>query len=43
MVNDEVFGELDIDSHMSNSFDENDRFFLEKICEKISQEVRMKG
>jgi len=43
VVNGEVLGELDIDSHVLNGFDENDRNFLERICEKISQKVRMKG
>ncbi|MCX7958453.1 MAG: GAF domain-containing protein [Deltaproteobacteria bacterium] len=32
-------GELDIDSHTINAFDENDRIFLEKICDIIVQNI----
>ncbi len=42
IVDGEIFGELDIDSHVLNCFDENDKFLLENICEKISQWVRVK-
>ncbi|MGB9789390.1 MAG: GAF domain-containing protein [Thermotoga caldifontis] len=43
LVNGQVFGELDIDSHVLNSFDETDKDFLEDICKKISQRVMVKG
>lgn len=32
MIGERFIGELDIDSHTLNAFDENDREFLEKIC-----------
>jgi GAF domain-containing protein len=34
--NDELVGELDIDSHTSRPFTEHDRTFLEKVCEIVS-------
>ncbi|MCS7175327.1 GAF domain-containing protein [Pseudothermotoga sp.] len=42
IVNGEVFGEIDIDSHVLNCFDEEDERLLGYICEKISQRVRVK-
>ncbi len=33
----EIVGELDIDSHRINPFTDEDREFLEKICEMISE------
>ncbi len=35
IVDGKVYGELDIDSHELNAFDENDRKLLEWICERI--------
>ncbi|HCZ06806.1 MAG TPA: histidine kinase [Thermotogae bacterium] len=35
MKGDKVLGELDIDSHKLNAFDESDRTFLEWLCEKL--------
>jgi len=37
MKGDKFFGELDIDSHTLNAFDENDKRFLEKICERLAE------
>lgn len=34
--NDEMVGELDIDSHKISPFTEEDDFFLKKICEAVS-------
>jgi GAF domain-containing protein len=35
--NGRIIGELDIDSHALASFDENDRMFLEEICQMVSR------
>ncbi len=32
-------GELDIDSHTINAFDDTDRIFLERICELIANKI----
>jgi len=37
MKDGKFLGELDIDSHTKNAFDEIDKNFLEKICEKIAE------
>jgi len=34
---DELLGELDIDSHTPAAFDDADRSFLEKVCERVSR------
>lgn len=34
--NSKIIGELDIDSHTADSFDEEDRIFLEEVCKIIS-------
>lgn len=35
--NNSIVGELDIDSHRINAFDETDRKYLEKICEYLEK------
>jgi GAF domain-containing protein len=37
LVNGEVAGELDIDSHESNAFTKEDRAFLERLCAEASR------
>lgn len=37
--NDEIVGELDIDSHTLATFDGNDRIFLEEICHMLSNVI----
>lgn len=37
MKDGKFLGELDIDSHTENAFDETDEIFLEKICEKLAE------
>lgn len=39
-VSEEIFGELDIDSHLLSPFDEHDDRFLNIVCEKISKKLR---
>ncbi len=36
-VNGENIGQIDIDSHTTNSFSKNDELLLEFICEKVGQ------
>ncbi|MDI3473113.1 MAG: L-methionine (R)-S-oxide reductase [Thermotogaceae bacterium] len=43
MKGDKFIGELDIDSHTLNAFDEIDRRFLEKICEKLAERLDIAG
>lgn len=40
MIDGIIYGELDIDSHISNAFDKDDELFLKNICDKISQKIR---
>ncbi len=40
MKDEEIFGELDIDSHLLNPFDEFDEVFLNRICEKLSERIK---
>ncbi|MEJ5230114.1 MAG: GAF domain-containing protein [Pseudothermotoga sp.] len=39
-LSEEIYGELDIDSHILEPFDEEDNRFLNTICEKISRKMR---
>jgi GAF domain-containing protein len=34
--NGEIVGELDIDSHKTGNFDDEDRAFLAELCERLS-------
>jgi len=40
-VDGDLFGELDIDSHTTAAFTEQDREFLKKICEMVSDMIKM--
>ncbi|AEH50364.1 GAF domain-containing protein [Pseudothermotoga thermarum] len=39
-VDGKIVGELDIDSHLLSPFDEFDKIFLNKICEKLSEKFK---
>ena len=43
MQDSRFIGELDIDSHKLNAFDELDKEFLEKICGLISERTQLKS
>jgi GAF domain-containing protein len=43
MKGDKFIGELDIDSHTLNAFDEVDKKFLERICEKLAERLDIAG